>query len=418
MKVLVIGSGGREHAIVWKLSKSNRIHKLYCAPGNGGIADIAECVPIRAEDIHKLLDFAKDNSVDLTVVGPEVPLSLGIVDLFKSNGMRIFGVEQKAAMLEYSKSFSKEFMRKHNIPTAKYKSYNDKESAVSEIDEFGFPVVIKVDGLAAGKGVIIAADKREAVEAINEMMSDKKFGEAGNTIVVEQFLVGPEVSVLAFVDGNTVIPMTDAQDYKRAMDEDMGLNTGGMGVISPSFHYDKETAQLVQETIIDRTMAAMKAEHIEFKGILFFGLLLTKDGPMVLEYNTRFGDPEAQAVLPRLETDLLDIIEAVMEGRLDEIDIKWKNQSAAGVVMASGGYPEHYETGYEIMGLEGTSDDIIVFHAGTKLVDGKLTTSGGRVLVVTALGESIEEARAKAYSEVKKISYKNAYYRMDIGRTK
>jgi phosphoribosylamine--glycine ligase len=415
MKVLVIGSGAREHAIVWKLSQSPQISKLFCAPGNAGIADLAECVDIKAEDIEGILKFALENKIDLTVVGPEVALVKGIVDLFEQNGLRIFGPNKKAAQLEGSKIFAKDFMNKHNIPTARYKTYNNFKKAIAELKDFDLPMVIKADGLAAGKGVIIAQTRQEAVEAIVDIMSDKKFGEAGKTIVVEEFLQGKEVSVLAFVDGNVSIPMVSAQDYKRAQDGDKGLNTGGMGAVSPALHYSLEVEKLVNSEIIQKTLEALKTEGILYKGVLYFGLMLTKDGPKVLEFNVRFGDPETEVLLTRLQSDLLDIAWWVVDGKLDQADIKWSDEKSVCVVMASGGYPEEYEVGCEIMGIKTAEAEAKVFHAGTKHADNKLVTAGGRVLVISALGASYEAARNKAYSAVEKISFKNAHYRKDIG---
>lgn len=416
MNVLVIGSGGREHAICYKLKMSEHVGKIYCAPGNGGIADIAECIDIKSDDISALLDFAKEKKIDLTVVGPEAPLSLGIVDTFNAAGMRIFGPNKAASMLEGSKAYSKDFMQRNNIPTAKYKNYDDMDLAISEIDTFGYPVVIKADGLASGKGVIIANDRDEGVEAISDIMGQKKFGEAGNRVVVEEFLQGYEVSILAFVDGKIAVPMVSAKDYKRAKDGDLGLNTGGMGAVSPAFYYSDEISKLVKTEIIDKTVEALNKEGIEYKGVLYFGLMLTKEGPKVLEYNARFGDPETEVVLMRLNTDLFEIMNACIDGELSEIFIHWKDESAVCVVMASQGYPEEYKRGYEITKLPKYRDDLAVFHAGTELIDTKLYTAGGRVLVASALGVDIEDARVKAYEAVKSIEFSNKYYRTDIGK--
>lgn len=418
MKVLVIGSGGREHTIVWKIAQSKLVDKVYCAPGNGGIAGIAECADIAADDLEGLMSFARDNSIDLTIVGPEVPLSLGIVDLFEKNGLRIFGPCKKGAMLESSKSFSKDFMIRNKIPTAGYKVYYDSEKAKQEIDGFGYPVVIKADGLAAGKGVIIAQNRTEAFTAIDDMLTGKKFGEAGCKIVVEEFMCGKEASILAFVDGKTAVPMVSAQDYKRALDNDGGLNTGGMGAVSPAFYYDKETAAIVERDIIQRTLDALRAEGICYKGILYFGLMLTKEGPKVVEYNARFGDPETEVVLLRLESDLIEIMNAVIDGALETQEIEWKEEQAVCVVMASGGYPEHYEKGYEIKGLNKAAEysDVTVFHAGTKKASGKIVTAGGRVLVVSALAKDYELAREKAYKAIKDIDFEKSHYRNDIGK--
>ncbi len=416
MKILIVGGGGREHALAWKLAQNGSIDKLYCAPGNAGIKNVAECIPIKAEDLDGLLQFAKSNKIDLTIVGPEVPLSLGIADLFEANGLRIFGVNKKAAELESSKAFSKELMERYDIPTARHCTYSDISHAINGIDAFGFPVVIKADGLAGGKGVVIAHDRAEAIIELAQIMNDGKFGQAGRKIVIEEFLEGKEVSVLAFVDGNIAVPMVDAQDYKKAFNNDKGLNTGGMGAISPSLHYSSEHACLVKESIIDRTLAALKAEGIVYKGILYFGLMLTKLGPKVIEYNCRFGDPEAEVVLPRLETDLLEIMKAVIDGRLGELEIKWKDESAVCVVMASGGYPEAYNTGYEIFGLDETDENMLVFHAGTKAEGSSVVTAGGRVLVPVALGTSVDEARSKVYNGIKKLNFNNMHYREDIGK--
>jgi phosphoribosylamine--glycine ligase len=418
MKVLVIGSGGREHAIVAKIAESRLVEKVYCAPGNGGIAELAECVDISADDVAGLLVFAIENKIDLTVVGPEVPLSLGIVDDFESKGLRIFGPGRRGAMLESSKAFSKDFMIKNQIPTAAYKIYYEPERAKQEIDGFGYPVVIKADGLAAGKGVIIAQSREEAHAAIEDILNDKKFGEAGSRIVVEEFLAGREASILAFVDGKTAVPMVSAQDYKRALDNEAGLNTGGMGAVSPAFYYDHETAAVVEKDIIQRTVDSLRAEGIKYKGILYFGIMITKNGPKLLEYNARFGDPETEVVLLRLQSDLVEIINAVIDEKLDTQRIEWKDEQAVCVVMASGGYPENYEKGFEIKGLEKAAEisDVKVFHAGTKKSEGKIVTAGGRVLVVSALAKDHEQAREKAYKTVKTIEFEKAHYRNDIGK--
>lgn len=418
MKVLVIGSGGREHAIVWKVAESKLVDKIYCAPGNGGIAGLAECVDIAADDIEKLLSFAGDKGIGLTIVGPEVPLSLGIVDSFEKNGLRIFGPCMQGAMLEGSKSFSKDFMIRNKIPTAAYKIYYDTEKAKQEIDSFGYPVVIKADGLAAGKGVIIAQNREEAVTAIDDILAGKKFGEAGSRIVVEEFLSGREASILAFVDSKVAVPMVSAQDYKRALDNDRGLNTGGMGAVSPAFYYDEKTAAIVEKDIIQRTVDGLRAEGICYKGILYFGIMITKDGPKVLEYNARFGDPETEVVLSRLKSDLVEIMNAVIDEKLEAQKIEWKEEQAVCVVMASGGYPGHYDKGFEIKGLDKAFYDsgIVVFHAGTKKASEKIVTAGGRVLVVSALAKSYEQAREKAYKAVQGIEFEKAHYRSDIGK--
>lgn len=414
MKVLVVGSGGREHALVWKLLQSPKVSYIYCAPGNGGIRQMAECVDIKADDIEGLCKFAKKNRIDLTVVGPELPLSLGIVDAFEEEGLRIFGPRKNAAILESSKAFAKDFMQKYGIPTAKYKIYDDASKAKEELDNFGLPVVIKADGLAAGKGVIIANTREEALNAIDTIMMDKHFGEAGNKVVIEEFLEGREASILAFVDGKTAVPMVSAQDYKRVFDGDKGLNTGGMGAISPAPHYNEKVADDVMEQIIKPTVEAMNKENRPYKGVLYFGLMITKNGPKVIEYNCRFGDPETEAVLLRLESDLVEIMEAVIDERLHEMDIEWSDYAAMCVVMASGGYPESFEKGYEIKGLENAEEGII-FHAGTKYIDGKIVTNGGRVLVFAALGKTLDEARAIAYGDMEKVSFKDCHFRRDIG---
>lgn len=414
MKVLVIGGGAREHAIVWKLSQSPKISKLFCAPGNAGIADVAECIDIKAEDIDGQLEFALKNKIDLTVVGPETALVKGVVDLFEQSGLRIFGPSKKAAQLEGSKVFSKDFMKKYKIPTARYKTYSSFEKAIAELPDFNLPIVIKADGLAAGKGVIIAQTRQAAVEAICDIMGDGKFGEAGKTIVVEEFLQGKEVSVLAFVDGNIAVPMVSAQDYKRAQDGDKGLNTGGMGAVSPALHYSTEAEEAVKIEIINRTIHALKTEGIDFKGVLYFGIMLTDNGPKLLEYNVRFGDPETEVILPRLQSDLIDIMISVMDGSLDKADIKWSKEKAVCVVMASGGYPEEYDIGCKIKGLEKIKEDAIIFHAGTKFTNDKLVTAGGRVLVISALGEDFESARSEVYATINKINFQNQHYRTDI----
>ncbi len=417
MRVLVIGSGGREHAIVWKISQSKLVDKVYCAPGNGGINELAECVDIQSDDLERLLEFAKNNKIDLTVVGPEAPLSLGIVDMFERNGLRIFGPNIKGAMLESSKAFSKDFMIRNKIPTASYKIYYDPEKAKQEIDGFGYPVVIKADGLAAGKGVIIAKDRPEAFEAIDDMLTGRKFGEAGCRIVVEEYLAGREASILAFVDGRTAVPMVSAQDYKRALDNDLGLNTGGMGAVSPAFYYNEEIAAIAEGDIIQRTVDALRSEGIYYKGVLYFGLMLTEKGPKLLEYNARFGDPETEVVLPRLKSDLVEIMNAVIDEKLEDQRIEWSEEQAVCVVMASGGYPEHYEKGHEIRGIDEAvkKEDVIVFHAGTKKTSDKTVTAGGRVLVVSAMEKNFELAKEKVYKAIQEIEFEKAHYRRDIG---
>ena len=413
MKVLVVGSGGREHAIVWKLAQSPKVTKLYCAPGNGGIAELAECVNIKATDIDAIVRFAEEEDIDLTVVAPDDPLALGMVNALEKAGKRAFGPTAEAALIEASKSFSKQLMKKYGIPPADFNVFDSEEEAIKYLEQADYPIVVKADGLALGKGVIIAEDKIQAAEAVRSMMSGGKFGKAGSRVVIEEYMTGPEVSVLCFTDGKTIVPMVSSQDHKRALDNDKGLNTGGMGTFSPSLHYTAEHEKFVREHILQATVDAMNSEGRPFKGVLYFGLMLTPKGVKVLEYNARFGDPETQVVLPRLQSDLYEIFEAVIDGRLAQTEIKWNDKAAVCVVMASGGYPQSYETGFEITGLP--VENAIVFHAGTKLENGKLVTAGGRVLGVTALGEDIADARTKAYDAVSKIHFKNAHYRHDIG---
>lgn len=415
MNVLVIGSGGREHAICYNLIKNSKVNQIYCAPGNAGISKIAQCLNIKDSDIDNLCKFAKENKIDLTIVGPEVPLVNGIVDKFEKENLRIFGPNKKCAMLEGSKSFSKEFMIKNNIPTAKYKEYTDLNEAIDEIDSFGYPVVIKADGLAAGKGVVIAKDKEEGINALKEMMNDKKFGSAGEKIVIEEFLKGIETSILAFVDNNTIVPMESAKDHKKVYNNEEGPNTGGMGTFSPSNIYDEKLSQIVKKEVLDKTLKGFKSDKLDYKGILFIGLMITEDGPKVLEYNVRFGDPETQSVLLRLETDLIEIIEAILENRLDEIEIKYDKKNAVCVMLTSGGYPESYENGKVITGLKNMDEDIILFHSGTKIIDNKLVTNGGRVIGVSAKGNSLEEASKKVYENIEKIKFEGMHYRTDIG---
>lgn len=421
MKILMIGSGGREHALIKKLLESPKCTKLYCAPGNGGISRDAELVDIGVMDKENMVKFAKDNSIDLVFVAPDDPLAAGMVDAMQAEGIRAFGPNANAAIIEASKVFSKNLMKKYNIPTAKYEVFSDPNKAIDYIKtENTTPVVVKADGLALGKGVIIAQTINEAVEAVKEIMEDKKFGDSGNNIVIEEFLTGPEVSVLAFTDGKCVKPMVSSKDHKRAFDNDEGLNTGGMGTISPNPYYTDEIADICMETIFKPTIDAMNKENRPFKGCLYFGLMITPNGPKVIEYNARFGDPEAQVVLPRLKTDLVDICEAVIDERLDDLNIEWYDGAAACVVMASGGYPVKYKKGIEIKGLDdkGQVDGATVYHAGTKYENGKFYTSGGRVLGITAVAPTLDEALKKAYSAVDKISFEGAHYRRDIGRTK
>ena len=414
MKVLVVGSGGREHAICWKLSKSPKVDKIYFAPGNAGIAELAECVDIKAMEFEKLVAFAKENSIDLTVIGMDDPLVGGVVDVFEAEGLRVFGPRKNAAILEGSKAFSKDLMKKYNIPTAAYETFTSAEEAKKYLETAEYPIVLKADGLALGKGVIIAQNLEEAEQAVHEMIDDGKFGKSGSRVVIEEFLTGPEVSVLAFTDGKTVKPMVSAQDHKRAYDNDEGLNTGGMGTFSPSRLYDDAKAEECMKNIFVPTIKAMSSEGRPFKGVLYFGLMMTANGVKVIEYNCRFGDPETQVVLPRLKTDLVEIMEAVIDERLDEINIEWEDNAAVCVVMASGGYPVSYKKGYEISGLDNVGD-LTVFHAGTAVKDGKIVTNGGRVLGVTAVGKDLDEAIKNAYAGVAKISWTDEFHRSDIG---
>ncbi len=417
MKILIVGGGGREHTIACKLSESPLVDKIYAAPGNGGIAQIAECVPISATDIDGVVKFATENSIDLTFVAPDDPLVLGMVDALEAKGLKAFGPRKAAAIIEGSKVFSKELMKKYNIPTAEYEVFSDSSAALEYVKNKKCPIVIKAEGLALGKGVIIAQTQEEAKDAILSMMEDKQFGDAGNRIVIEEFLTGPEVSVLAFTDGKTIKPMVSAQDHKRAFDGDKGLNTGGMGTFSPSRIYTPEIADVCMKEIFVPTMEAMNKEGRTFKGVLYFGLMLTPNGMKVIEYNCRFGDPETQVVLPRLKTDLAKILLAIIDEHLDELEIEWYDNAAVCVVMASGGYPQKYEKGYEITGIDEAckESNITVFHAGTVLKDGKIVTAGGRVIGVTATGENLDAAIKDAYKAVEKISFKDAHYRTDIG---
>ncbi|MCI9576354.1 MAG: phosphoribosylamine--glycine ligase [Clostridiales bacterium] len=419
MKILVIGGGGREHAIIRKLLESPRVEKIYCAPGNGGISCDAQCVDIKAMDIDGVVAFAKENAVDLVFVAPDDPLAAGMVDALEQAGISAFGPRANAAIIESSKVFSKNLMKKYHIPTAGYEVFDNSQAALDYIKQNNvYPVVVKADGLALGKGVIIAADYQQAEDAVHSIMDDKIFGSSGNQIVVEEFITGPEVSVLAFTDGKTLKPMVSSKDHKRALDHDQGLNTGGMGTISPNPHYDQAMAELCSRTIFLPTIEAMAKEGRPFKGCLYFGLMLTKDGPKVIEYNSRFGDPETQVVLPRLKTDLVDILLAVVDERLDEIEIQWSDDAAACVVMASGGYPSSYQKGIEMFGMDenGQVEGATIYHAGTIKKEGKFFTNGGRVLGVTATGKTLDESLEKAYCAVKKISFEGAHYRTDIGK--
>lgn len=415
MKVFVIGSGGREHALIWKIAQSKKVSKIYCAPGNGGIEELAECVNIKADDIELLLNFAINNNIDLTVVGPEVPLVKGIVDKFKENGLKIFGPDKKSAQLEGSKIFSKKFMVKYDIPTARYKDCNDPKQAMKELKNFKYPLVIKADGLAAGKGVIICFTEEEAKEAIRSIMENRKFGVAGESIIIEEYLEGIEASLLCLLDGERIIPMESARDYKKIYDGDKGPNTGGVGCLSPNPIFNDKLQNSVKRDILEKIKVGLKEENIDFRGVLFIGLMITKEGPKVLEFNVRMGDPETQVVLPRLESDLVEIFEKVIAGNLKEEDLKWTNKSSIAIIAASEGYPGSYEKDKEIFGLDKIDKDIIVFHAGTKKTDNKIFTNGGRVLALTALGNTLEEAREKAYDNIRKINFDGMYYRKDIG---
>ena len=419
MKVLIVGGGGREHAIAWKVAKSPKVEKLYCAPGNAGIAEVAECVNIGVMEFDKLTAFARENQIDLTIIGPDDPLAAGAVDAFEAAGLRVFGPRKTAAILEASKAFSKDLMKKYGIPTAAYETFTSPETALAYLETAKMPIVLKADGLALGKGVLICKDLEEAKEGVKTLMLDKQFGSAGDEVVIEEFMTGREVSVLSFVDGKTIKIMTSAQDHKRAKDGDQGLNTGGMGTFSPSPFYTAEVDAFCKEHIYQKTVDAMRAEGREFKGIIFFGLMLTADGPKVLEYNARFGDPETQVVLPRMKNDIVDLFEACIDGTLDQMDLQFEDNAAVCVVLASDGYPEHYEKGFPIHGLEHfkDADGYYVFHAGSKFdADGQIVTNGGRVLGVTATGKTLKEARANAYTATEFITFDNKYMRHDIGK--
>ena len=418
MKILIIGGGGREHAIAWKLSKSPRVEKIYCAPGNAGIAEIAECVNIGVMEFDRQVAFAKEHGIDLTVVAPDDPLAAGAVDAFEAAGLRAFGPRANAAILEGSKAFSKDLMKKYNIPTAAYETFTDPDKAIQYLETAKMPIVLKADGLALGKGVLICNSLKEAKDGVRTLMLDKQFGSAGDEIVIEEFMTGREVSVLSFVDGKTIKIMTSAQDHKRAKDGDKGLNTGGMGTFSPSPFYTPEVDAFCRERIYQPTVDAMRAEGREFKGIIFFGLMLTADGPKVLEYNARFGDPETQVVLPRMKNDLAELFEACIDGTLDQTELEFEDNAAVCVVLASEGYPEHYEKGYPVSGLEKfkDADGYYVFHAGTKFDEkGQVVTNGGRVLGVTAVGKDLKKARVNAYQAAEWVEFGNKYMRNDIG---
>mgnify|MGYP000457724899 FL=1 len=418
MKVLIVGSGGREHAIAWSVAKSPKVDKIYCAPGNAGIAEFAECVNIKAMEFDKLVAFAKENAIDLTIIGMDDPLVGGVVDAFESEGLRVFGPRKNAAIIEGSKAFSKELMKKYKIPTAAYENFTDPDEAIKYLETAKMPIVLKADGLALGKGVLICNTLEEAKEGVKTLMLDKQFGDAGNEIVIEEFMTGREVSVLAFCDGKTIKCMTSAQDHKRAKDGDQGLNTGGMGTFSPSPFYNDEVEAFCEKYVYQSTIDAMASEGRPFTGILFTGLMITEDGPKVLEYNARFGDPEAQVVLPRMKNDIIDVMEACIDGKLSDVELEFEDNAAVCVVLASDGYPEKYDKGFEIKGLDTfkDKDGYYVFHAGTKFDGDKIVTNGGRVLGVVAKGENLKAARANAYKATEWIDFANKYKRNDIGK--
>ena len=418
MKVLIVGSGGREHAIAWSVAKSPKVDKIYCAPGNAGIAEFAECVNIKAMEFDKLVAFAKENAIDLTIIGMDDPLVGGVVDAFESEGLRVFGPRKNAAIIEGSKAFSKDLMKKYKIPTAAYENFTDPDEAIKYLETAKMPIVLKADGLALGKGVLICNTLEEAKEGVKTLMLDKQFGDAGNEIVIEEFMTGREVSVLAFCDGKTIKCMTSAQDHKRAKDGDQGLNTGGMGTFSPSPFYNDEVEAFCEKYVYQSTIDAMASEGRPFTGILFTGLMITEDGPKVSEYNARFGDPEAQVVLPRMKNDIIDVMEACIDGKLSDVELEFEDNAAVCVVLASDGYPEKYDKGFEIKGLDTfkDKDGYYVFHAGTKFDGDKIVTNGGRVLGVVAKGENLKAARANAYKATEWIDFANKYKRNDIGK--
>ncbi len=418
MKVLIVGGGGREHAIARKCSESSRVTELFAAPGNAGIAELATCVDISVMDSESLIAYAKEKAIDLIIVAPDDPLVAGVADDLENAGFKVFGPKKNAAIIEGSKAFSKDLMKKYNIPSAAYETFDDPDAAIEYLETAKMPIVLKADGLALGKGVLICNTLEEAKEGVKTLMLDKQFGKAGDRIVIEEFMTGREVSVLCFCDGTTIKPMASAQDHKRAKDGDKGLNTGGMGTFSPSPFYTDEVDKFCKENIYQATMDAMKAEGRDFKGVLFCGLMLTPDGPKVLEYNARFGDPEAQVVLPRMKNDIIDVMEACIDGTLDKIELEFEDKAAVCVILASDGYPEHYEKGFVINGLDTFKDkeDYYVFHAGTKKTDAGVVTNGGRVLGVTAKGADLFEARANAYKATEWIEFENKYMRHDIGK--
>lgn len=414
MKILVIGSGAREHAICHSLKKSGKVTELICAPGNAGIQNICKCEAISVEDTDAIVNYAIDKNIDMVVIGPEVPLVMGLADILADKGIKVFGPKKSGAILEGSKSYSKDFMKKYDIPTAKYEVYTKCNAALEGLKNFSLPVVVKADGLAAGKGVLICNTLTEAEEAVKSIMSDKTFGEAGETVVIEEFLTGTEASLLCFVNGKEIIPMESARDYKRAFDNDEGLNTGGMGNFSPNPIYTEKLVKYIKENVLDKTMNGFISENIDFRGVLFIGLMITNDEAKVLEYNVRFGDPEAEVILTRLESDLCEVMEKTIDGTLKSSDLVWSDKTSVTVIIASGGYPEHYEKGKVITGLSDVDDDIIVFHAGTKMSNGQVVTNGGRVLAVTTLGTSLDEARQKIYKNIEKIKFDGMQYRTDI----
>ena len=418
MRILIIGGGGREHAIAQSVSRSSKADKIYCAPGNAGIEEFAQCVPIAAMEFEQLVAFAKEKQIDLTIVGPDDPLVGGIVDVFEKEGLRVFGPRKNAAILEGSKAFSKDLMKKYDIPTADYENFTDADEAVRYLKKVTYPIVLKADGLALGKGVLICNTFEEAQEGVKSIMLDRQFGDSGNTMVIEEFMQGREVSVLSFVDGKTIRIMSSAQDHKRAFDGDQGLNTGGMGTFSPSPFYTDEVDAFCQEFIYQKTVDAMVAEGREFKGIIFFGLMLTAEGPKLLEYNARFGDPETQVILPRMRNDMIDVVEACIDGTLDQIELEFEENAAVCVVLASNGYPEAYQKGFPITGMENfqNKEGYYLFHAGTKRTPDGIVTNGGRVLGVTAKGKTLKEARENAYKATNWVEFENKYMRNDIGK--
>lgn len=416
MKILVIGSGGREHALCWKIAQSIRVSKVFCAPGNGGIGEIAENIDIGPNEIDRLLDFAISEAIDLTIVGPEDPLANGIVDKFQEKDLRIFGVNKKAAQLEGSKKFAKEFMERYEIPTAKYRAYTSLDKAIDGLEEFNYPLVIKADGLALGKGVVICSNREEGIKTLQLMMKDKVFGSAGETVIIEEFLEGIEASLLCFVSEGKLFPLESAKDYKQIYDGDEGANTGGVGCYSPNPLLDEELNKIIQKEILHKIETGFEYMPLEYKGVLFIGLMITEEGPKVLEFNCRFGDPETEVLIPRLETDLIDILQKTIDGNLRTEDLIWSEKPSMTVVLTSGGYPGEYEKGKEIRGIENLDEEIILFHNGTKKVEGKFHTNGGRVLSVTALGDTLATAREKIYDNVDKISFDGMYFRTDIGK--